>query len=258
MKKWVIGIAVVLVVLLIGIVVAVSLTLDSAVKKGVETVGPMVTKTSVKLDGVSLSILSGSGTVKGLVIGNPEGFKTASAMQVGSAHLAVVPSSLFGDKIVVRKINVEGPEITFETDLRKSNLSQLIENLQAAAGPSDPNAKEPEAASASRKLQVDEFLVTGGKINVSLTKLAGKTVTVPLPEIRLTNLGSGPEGITAAELTKAMLKKVNEEAIRASAEAVADLGKQAVGLATETATEAAGEAVNKATKGIGDLFKKKK
>src|SRR6187549_3776815 len=114
MKKLIIRILIGLVILLILAVVAVGLFLDGAVKKGVETVGPMLTKVDVKLDSVSLSILFGSGKIKGLVVGNPEGFKTPNAIKMGTARVSIAPGSVFSDKIVVKSIRVEAPEITYE------------------------------------------------------------------------------------------------------------------------------------------------
>src|SRR5439155_11459191 len=125
-------IALVLVVLLGAL--AVRLFLDAAIKRGAETIGPKLTQTDVKLDAVSLSLLSGSGKIKGLVVGNPEGFKTPSAITVGTASLAVKPASLLSDKVLIQSINVQGPEITFETDLRANNLSKIRANLEAAGG----------------------------------------------------------------------------------------------------------------------------
>src|SRR5256885_2172959 len=113
MKKLIARIVLVLVVLLI-VAVGVSIYfLGSLVKKGVETVGPEITRTEIKLDGATLSLLSGSGKLKGLFVGNPQGFKTASAIKVGSVSVGVAPGSIFSDKIRVREINVVAPEITF-------------------------------------------------------------------------------------------------------------------------------------------------
>jgi hypothetical protein len=69
----------------------VGLSLNGAIKKGVETFGPQIAKVPVKLDGVSLSLFSGSGAIKGLVVGNPEGYKTDHAMSVGMASVSVAP-----------------------------------------------------------------------------------------------------------------------------------------------------------------------
>src|SRR5689334_14412823 len=114
MKKLIIKIAVVVVVLIV-LAVAVSIFyLGSIVKKGVETVGPTITKTEMKVKVVTVSLLSGHAKFSGMVIGNPEGYKSESAMKMGSVSATVQPSSVFSDKIVVKSINIEGPEITFE------------------------------------------------------------------------------------------------------------------------------------------------
>ena len=258
MKKLVIRLLIVLIVLVVLVVVAISLFLDGAIKRGIETVGPMVAKVPVKLDSVNLSLLSGSGKVKGLVISNPEGYKTPSAIQVGSASLALQPGSLFADKIIIRSINVQGPEITFETDLKGNNLSKLVANLQETTGgtgnaPAKPGSPE---AKASKKLQVDDFLISGGKIHVSVTALGGKSATVPLPEIHLTDLGKDANGITAAELTKRVLTVIERDALQAASGVVTDLSRGITDLTKQAATNPIGTA-EKVTKGIGGLFKSK-
>lgn len=255
MKKLLILGSSALFLLIILAIVAGYLFLDSAVKSGVEKVAPMMLKVPVKLDSVTLSPLSGNGSIKGLVVSNPEGYKSPSAIDLGKASLAIQPGSILSDKIIVRSVIVEAPVITFETDLKGNNLSKLMANLESVTGGDDkPDEAAPEEA--SRKLQVDEFVMTGGKINVLATALGGKGVTVPLPEIRFENLGTGPEGITAAELTSKVLKRVIQVATEQGTKAVADLGKQAIGEAGKIGTDA----INQATKnigGLGGLLKKK-
>ena len=255
MKKIIlIGVGVV-VAAVIALVIVLSSSLDGMAKRAVESVGPKITKVEVKLDSVSLSPISGSGKVNGLVVGNPEGFKAPSAIRVGSATLAIQPSSLFSDKVIIKTINVEGPEITFETDLRANNLSKLLANINETTGGGKESQVEKEEPKAARKLQVNEFIVTGAKVNVSLTSPIVKSATVTLPEIRLKDLGTGPEGITAASLTKEMLQVVLNKSIEAAAAAAADLAKGAV---TGELNKAAGGALEKATEGLGGLLKKKK
>src|ERR1017187_10457019 len=69
MKKLIIRLLIALVVVVILAVVAVGLFLDGAIKRGVETFGPRLTKVEIKLQSLHLSLLSGWGTVKGLVDG---------------------------------------------------------------------------------------------------------------------------------------------------------------------------------------------
>jgi hypothetical protein len=166
------------------------------------------------------------------------------------------------DKIIIKSINIQAPQITYETDLRANNLSKILANVQAAAGggeqpPSKPQEPtQPQQAKAGKKLQVDDFVIKGGKIHVSVTALVGQSATVPLPEIHLQNLGSGPEGITGAELTRKVLEEIERSAVQASAPAVSDMGKGALYMSKDL-VKGNTNAVEKVTKGLGDLFKKK-
>lgn len=262
MKKILVRLFIVFVVLLILGVVAAHLFLDDAVKRGILTIGPKLTKVEMKLDSVSLSLLSGSGKLKGFILGNPEGFKSPSAISVGSTELSVDPKSLLGDKIVLRTIELQAPEVTFETDLKANNLGKILSNLEETTGgkkePTETTPPPPtpsEQAKASKKLQVDNFVISGGKLHVTVSSFGGKSATVKLPEIRLKDLGKGPEGITAAELTKLVLLKLEAVAAEQAIPAIADLSKGAVYLGND-AKAAATNKLEKATKGIGDLFKK--
>jgi hypothetical protein len=262
MKKLIIRLLIALVVVVILAFVAVGLFLDGAIQKGVETFGPKLTKVDIKLQSVSLSLLSGGGTIKGLVVGNPEGFKTPSAINVGAATLSLNPGSLLSDKIIIKSINVQGPEITYETDLKHSNLNKILANVQEATGgagqePAKPTEPAPpKEAKPAKKLQVDDFVISGAKVRVSLTtSLVKGTATVPLPDIHLQNLGAGPDGITPAELTKQVLDAVVKGVTQAASGAVADISKGAI-YVTKDAASTGSNALQKATKGIGGLFKK--
>ena len=89
MKKILLRICMVIVVLIIFACLAVHFFLDGAVKRGVESVGSKMAKVDVKLDGVHISLLSGSGKINGLVIGNQEGYKAPHAISVGTAPPAM-------------------------------------------------------------------------------------------------------------------------------------------------------------------------
>lgn len=249
MKKIILGVLIALVVLVIVAVLAVSFFLDSALKKGVETFGPQLTKVEVKLDSVNLSLLSGSGSIKGLVVGNPEGYKSPHAISVGKASLSLSPGSLMSDKIVIKSVRVEAPEITFEQGLGGNNLKRILSNVEAATGGggASKDKKAPaDSGKPAKKLQVDEFIITGAKVRVGATALSSMAA-IPLPDIQLTGLGTGPEGITPEELTQKILAAIEE-----------GTGKAAAGKLSEAATKAAADAAGNATKGITDLFKKKK
>jgi uncharacterized protein involved in outer membrane biogenesis len=259
MKKILFRIAIGLVVLIVLAALAAHFFLDAAVKRGVETIGPKLTKVEIKLDAVSLSILSGSGKIKGLIVGNPEGYKTSQAIGVGSATLALKPGSLLSDKLVINTINVQAPEITFEGGLTGNNLSKILANLNEATGGGGTNvagATPKEQKKANKKLQVDDFAIKDAKLSISISGLNEKPVSVTLPEIHLKNLGTGPEGITVTELTKVVLTEIEKEAVKAAASNTGELTKLAGSLTKGLGTNTS-NTINSVGKGIGDLFKKK-
>lgn len=248
MKKLLVGAALALAGLLI-VTLILFLSLGSLVKKGVETIGPRLTQVEVRLDGARLFPWSGRGQLTGLFVGNPPGYKTPSAIQVGEIALDVQVPSLWSDKVVIRELHLVAPEITFEGGLSGNNLSTIMANVEQASGGGAPPADQP---ASQRRFEVQDLLIKDAKIHVSLTGLAGKTLSVALPEIHLTGIGAEGDGVLAAELTKRVLKELVAAATKAATGAAGDLTK---GL--QDAGKQGVEQLEKAGKGLTDLFKKK-
>lgn len=243
-----------LLVLIVVAVITVGLFLGKIVKTGVNTVGPKITQTTLTVDAVDLSLFTGSASVKNLVVGNPAGYKEPTAISVGLTAVSVSPMSVLSDKIVVKSIRIESPEITFEGGLSGNNLSKLLDNVNGTAkngGPAPTNTTASAGSQPAKKLEVDDLLITGAKVHGTLVLFGGREVslpTLPLPDIHLTDLGKGPEGITATELTKQVLNEVVSGTIKAVGSAATNIGKEA--------GKAVGEGVNKITTGIGGLINK--
>ncbi len=257
MKKKLIGTALVLLVLLIAAVVAVSLSLDKIIRHAVITAGPAITKVEVKLDSVDLSLLSGSGALHGFALGNPAGYSAPTCMEFGTASLSLEPASLMSDKVVIHHVRLEAPVVTFEGGLRGNNLNDLMKGMQSGEDKPATGAEEtPGEQAAQRKLQVDEFSLTGAKLIVKIKELGGEPKTLVLPDIKMTNLGTGPEGITASELTKLILKQITEKALVVVLDSGGDLNK--IGeAALQELNKSGNQDTEKAVRGVLDLFKKK-
>ena len=238
---------------IIGAMVA-SLFLGDIVKKGVETVGPRITQVSVKVDEVRLTLLTGSASVKGLVVGNPAGYKTPQAISAGLISVGVNPMSVLSDKIVIRSIHVESPEITFEGGLSGNNLSTILNNVDASSK-TPASTNNTAQAKSSKKFEVDDLMITGAKVHVSLTDLQGKEMTLPLPPIHLTDLGKNPEGITATDLTRSVLRAITTATVKAVGKASTDIGKNA-GNVLKGAAGNAGAGSSNIIKGLGNLLGK--
>ena len=88
MKKNLFVVGIGLVVLMIVGSVVVGIFIGPIIKTGVETLGPKITQVSIKVDAVDLSVLTGAAKVKGLIVGNPSGYKTAEAIKLGTAAVS--------------------------------------------------------------------------------------------------------------------------------------------------------------------------
>ena len=265
MKKFLTFALIGLVVLLVAVVIGAGLFIGPIIKAGVETLGPKITQVSIKLDAVDVSLLGGTAAIKGLVVGNPEGFRTPEAIKLGRAELALDVLSVTKDKVIIKKIHVIAPEITFDGGLKGNNLTKIMDNVNQSV----PKGDKPEQETAQKsdkgaskpapKLQVDDVLISGAKVRVNLTGPVGKEMTVTLPDIHLTDLGKDKDGITPAELVRVVLSKVNASTLKAVTEAVTNSGKMIEDLGkdlTKGITKEAGGTVKNVTEAVGGLFGK--
>ena len=102
------------VVVIAGAVIYLAMNLNELVRTGVETYGPQYTGTAVELAEVDLSLFSGEGELRGLVVSNPEGFEGGDPFRLGRVRVALDPASLTEDVIVVREITIEEAETAWK------------------------------------------------------------------------------------------------------------------------------------------------
>lgn len=242
-RKWILRAVVGLVVVLIAVFVAVAFSLGSILKKGVETIGPKATQVEVKVKSAGVWLFAWRVELTGIVLGNPPGFKTPSAITVEDVSVRVRPGSVFSDKLVVESINVKMPVITLEGGLRDNNLKKIEKNLNDYIGSPSTTTNSPAPSSSpakpERKLQVNELVITGAKLQFNTKLSSGRTVTLSIPDIHLTGLGSGPEGITAVEVGQRTLHAVLDAATTAVAKNVTGLGTEGASKAKSAVQKAA-------------------
>ncbi len=231
-RKWILRAAMAVILVLMAALVAVAYSLDSIVKKGVERIGPTATQVEVKLKSAGVSIFGGRVELMGFFLGNPAGsFKTSSAITVEDVSIRVKPGSVFSDKLVVEEHQCEGrlSVITLEGGIKDNNLTKIQKNLNDYGRGSSSTAQNSSAPSTSpakseKKLQVNELVITGAKLEVNMKLTGNRTITLSIPDIHLTDLGSGPEGITGVEVGQRTLHAVLDAATTAALENASKLG----------------------------------
>ena len=255
--KTVLKAGVVAVLLIVVVLVMIGAYFNSAIKAGVEAVGPKITGTTMKLDAVDLSPFSGRGRLKGLVVGNPHGFHTENAFKLADAKVNFDLKSALSDKLIIEEILIDGPEITYEIGPSGSNLSQIQENAAAFGKSVAPNeaaeSKSPKKDPTQKKVQINHFILKHARLNASVSMLQGKALTITLPDIHLRDIGKESGGVTvqkaAAEVFAAITKVVVQTV--ASSGGFMEKGIDAAG----KAVQGLGSEAGKAGEGLKGLFK---
>lgn len=244
MKKILFGLAAII-VLVVGGLVYVYVNLDDIVKTTIEKAGTRVTLADVTVDAVSIETTQNTAAIKGLVIGNPEGYKTDHAFSLGNISVRLDGSTLTSDTIRIIEVVVDAPSVTYELGNGSSNIATIQRNVESfvhrVSGPSggqgtDDSAAGEDAASGT-KIIIDNVYVRNGNVGVSAALLQGKSLSANLPEIHLKDVGKEDNGATPAEVAGEILTAINASVFKAVSnlnvdgllQGVGDLGKGVVG-----------------------------
>lgn len=258
LKKIAIGVVVLLVVIA-GAAYYLFSNLDSIIKAAIEKYGTAATQAEVKLDSVKLSISSGEGALDGLTVGNPKGFTTPRALSLGSIAVKLDTSSVTGSgPIVIKEIDIEKPQVTYEVASNgDSNLQAIEKNAMAYGGASGGGGNTNATGGGGgqeRKLVITDLYIRDGEIGMSHALLKGKTLTAPLPTIHLSNIGKDKGGATPGQVAEQVLSSITASASKvASVDLGKELGslKDVVGSGVGSAKDAAGSGAA----GISDQVK---
>lgn len=238
MKKAGIALLVILAVL-VGVLFWLHQNMDSLVKSAIEKYGSQMTGTKVQVASVVIRAAQGTGIVRGLVVGNPSGFKTPYALKVGEIEIALDVSSIVKPVIRINKISVSSPDVIYEKANGTTNFDAIQKHIAENAGSSGGNSG---GGGSGKKLIVRTFSITGAKAQASAGFMNGRTVSVNLPDIFLNNIGTRQGGVSPGELGQ----KVGE-ALKAKLEAAVSFDRLA---------QSMGNTFNKARNTIQGLFGK--
>jgi uncharacterized protein involved in outer membrane biogenesis len=256
MSKFVKVVLLALVGVVILIAVALHLWLGALIKTGVEQVGPKVTGSSFTLQDVDIGLLAGRAQIEGLAVGNPQGFQAPTALKVGTARARVKWATVLSNPVVIEEITIDGPEVTYEGVLSKSNFSTILDNAQSfsSTGPNPKSGGPPAqpARSVEKKFVIKELNVTNGRVAlwVGSGLLGNPDLSVKLPDIHLTDIGKDSGGASVAEALSAVFGALNKASAQAVASAAKPLEKGA-----KAAEELLGQGASKAVEGVKGLFK---
>jgi uncharacterized protein involved in outer membrane biogenesis len=253
MKRVAIGLAIVSVILVAGVLILYS-SMGAIITTVITTAGPEIIKANVSLDETVIDTSTGKGSLHGLLIGNPEGFKTESAFKMDKIEVALDTNSITSDTVIIKKIDIVAPEVTYELGESGSNVNAIQNNVDAFVkeyvGASESKEKTT-AKESGVKMVIDHVYVKGGKVNVSATLLGDKPMIVTLPDIHLQDIGKKENGATPGEVVQSIIGALNKAILKA----VTPLNLDKVGDVAGKTVEGVGNKLEKETKGVTDSMK---
>jgi hypothetical protein len=176
--------------------------LDSIVKSGIEVVGSNLLGTVVTVDSVSLSPLSGQGSISGLRVENPEGFESQYAFELDSVLVSIDVNSVFTDAAEIESIVIMQPVITYETKIASDNIRTLLDNLDEGDAPSSDPETEDDSA---QQIIIREFRMVGSQLNF-VSALVSAPIT--LADIEIRDIGAEGGSASAANAVRVVLQEL--------------------------------------------------
>mgnify|MGYP001824854404 FL=1 len=193
-------------------------------------------------------------------------------MKVGSIYVDVDEGSITKDTIIINKVEVAGPEITYEKRGKSDNFKSILNNVQKNVPKGETAKKEPAEEGPGKKLIINDFIITSGKVNLAMEipggVLGDQEIKADLPDIHLKDIGKKKGGASAAEVAKeifaALYGKIQSPAVMGALsdqlKKLSGVGMDEIGKAAKGAAGIAEDA-GKEAEGVADkvkgLFQKK-
>ena len=184
------------------------------IKQGVEEFGPEYLGADVSVGSVDIDYVGGSGEIRNLVVGNPEGYAGPHAMSLDRVGITLDVENITGDLIVIKEVLIDGASVAAVANGNKTNFQKLMENLEASAGPSEETAAAESSAESETKFIIDQFSFTNADVSLNSDILGEQDMSIP--PINLSGVGRKTNGATALEVGEQLLKPITQAISRAA------------------------------------------
>jgi hypothetical protein len=235
-----------LLILAISISYYVMYRVGPRVETAIETILPEALGTEVTIKRMSVLPLHGSIQLYGVTIANPEKFREPYIAEAQKIKIVLSLRSLLTDVLVVKEIEIIAPIFNYEKRYRHDNFGVISQNVKdyLAKNKDLKTEKESAADKPARKVIIERFALTGGKVNAKITGLP--TAPIILPDIELKDIGKDSGGTTWGVAGRAMGHSISEAvrniigsvkgmtvvALKGSGNAVRDTSGEVVGHVT--------------------------
>ncbi len=227
----------------------------SMIMDAVNKHGPAITKTEISLGNAYFSPLSGRLELRDFTLNNPEGFKSRRAIKAESILLYTDRNTfIMGNPLIINKIEVVAPEITYEKAEGTDNFRTILNNIKGAVSSKDRSSRGLRNGEKRKKILIKDFVLKDSKMGIVIPLMAGTTISVPLPDIHIQNLGMNKEAVTPGEAFREAFMVLYEKIGSAVLATVRDKSLRYLGRDMDIMRDRAGKMVQVLTDKLNRLF----
>lgn len=212
MKKFLLVFVTVVVILFLGI----SYYLDRIVKSGIESYGSEIAGTQVRVESVSVSPISGEGSIQGFTVANPDGFEGDYMLSISAFSISLDVLSLLSDEILIHEIIISEASFFVEQTIAGNNVMQILNNIDAMA----------EAESSETSMIIDRFYMENGGIYLGSNIGEDVEANYTIESLEVRDIGrenqTGDTIETIANLADRVAEEVLSEAVNSGLDRIRD------------------------------------
>lgn len=181
-----------------------SIGIDEFIEEVVTGQASAMTRANVSVGSVKTILARGKGTLGMLEVANPVGYRTAHAFKADSIEVDVDLASLATDVVVIRLITINRPDVNYEHGATTTNFEAILDNINTHL-----EARRRTRDDDGKRLIVDELTICNATAQAGARFMGGKTLSIPLPDITLRNIGKERGGVSPAELGRIVAGVLN-------------------------------------------------
>ena len=196
--------------------------LDEIVREIIVTSVSDATQTNVSLAQVKLNLKEGVGILNNYQQGNPEGFQTKYAFRFDQAELDIDVGTILDDVVIIERVFINHADIVYEFNDGKTNFVELKKNIDKNTKKKNSDQKnnpvvDQEKTSGqsktqqSKKIIIRSFEMINTEVEAAMPFASSQTLSVQLPNIKLSNIGAKENGLLADELMKVFLDAMEKD-----------------------------------------------
>jgi len=255
----------------------------SLVRNIVHEQGSAAVGTDVNIGNIELSLKDGHGSVSNITVANPKGYSQKYIIKLGGIAVSVDKESVIklaketaqksGPKVktvIINEIRIDKPEVAYELmSLKQNNADDILASIKKNTATPAKSPQTETKSDTEYKVAIKKVVVANGVATVAANLLgSSKSLSLNLPNITISNLGTEKQGITIedglARIFQEILKTTTSVVAKADlsnvlsgvsdlANTAKDTAGKAAGVAVDTAGKAAGAATESLSKGVKGL-----